>query len=111
MDITYLYTVTELVKAPVQGYLTDVVTKVNVSITATAGEETINWDLFQISLLAPDAEKFKPFAELTEEDVIAWVEESYPLGPIRESLAKQLDDIINPKEVITELPWATPAAE
>lgn len=109
MEVTYSYKVTELVKAPIQGDLTDVVTKASVSVSATAGEETIVWPLINIQMLPADTENFKPFSEITETDVISWLEASYPLGPLKETLAKQLDDIINPKEVVTDLPWVTPS--
>lgn len=109
MDITFSYTITEMVKAPSQNDLTDVVTAVSFVYSGeVAGGPKIDWAINNVVLPAPDPENFKPIEELTEEEVIAWVQAAYPIGPVTEAITQKIDDIINPKEVVTDLPWTTP---
>lgn len=108
MSITYSYAINELEKATSVGELSDVVTKVKFTYSGEAEDgTTVNWPLLSVDMPAPNAEDFKPFSELTEADIISWLKVCYPIGPIQGMIAKQIDDQINPKEVVTEMPWAT----
>lgn len=112
MDITFSYQIVHMVKAPTLGDLQDVVTKVGFTYSGELEDGTkVTEPMRVVDLPAPDAENFKPLGELTEAEVIAWVEATYPIGPVTESITQRLNDIVNPKEVVSELPWATPVEE
>lgn len=55
---------------------------------------------------------FTPFADLTETQVVGWVQESMGIDAVtalQESLDKQITDLANPPIVTPPLPWgATP---
>lgn len=107
MEITFSYTITEMVKAPSQNDLTDVVTAVSFIYSGEVADgPKVDWSIKGVSLPAPDPENFKPIEELTEEEVIAWIQDAYPIGPIKEAITKNIDDILNPKEVIIDFPWS-----
>ena len=111
MAIDFSYKITELIKAPSLGELDNVVTGVSF---VYSGEDTtsgtrVDWNTISIPVPAPDAENFTAFEELTEAEVINWVETIYPIGPVTEAITQKIADLDNPKEVVTDLPWA-PAA-
>jgi hypothetical protein len=57
----------------------------------------------------PD-EQYIPYAELTEAEVVGWVQESLGKDTVEEGLAAQIETQKNPVQE-SGLPWATPAAE
>ena len=48
------------------------------------------------SLEAPSEEVFTPFDELSEDDVVAWLEDKMDLDSLKANLDDQLDKIANP---------------
>jgi len=54
---------------------------------------------------SPESENFIPFAELTEADVIGWLENSLDVPSMQTNLTTALDNIINPPIVSPPLPW------
>lgn len=60
--------------------------------------------------LNPEA-TFTPYADLTQDQVIGWVQDA--IGPggvavLEANVAKQIEDQINPPVVSPPLPWAAP---
>ena len=55
--------------------------------TSSIGVETLD---------APSAEGFTPFDELSESDVVAWLEAKMDLDSLKANLDDQLDKIANP---------------
>ena len=107
MNITFSYKVDSMKKAASLNGLTDVVTKVSFTYSGEAEDGTkIEWPLIDISVPEPTSESFTPLDQLTEAEVIAWVEACYPIGPVTAAITQQIEDIVNPKEEVTELPWA-----
>ena len=53
----------------------------------------------------PDMPDFTPYADLTEAQVIGWLESSLDVPAMQEQLAKALENIINPPIVQPALPW------
>jgi len=56
---------------------------------------------------APDAENFTAFADLTEEEVIAWLEATLDVEAIDNALDAQIDIQKNPPIVTKKAPWIT----
>jgi hypothetical protein len=55
----------------------------------------------------PDAENFTAFADLTEEEVIAWLEATLDVEAIDNALDAQIDTQKNPPIVTKKAPWIT----
>ena len=49
-----------------------------------------------VGLEAPDAESFKPFEEITEADVISWLESKLDVEALQAGLDAKLESIKNP---------------
>jgi hypothetical protein len=54
----------------------------------------------------PNTESYKPFSELTPEDIISWLEAVSDKPHMQERIAKQIEAKVAPKYVETPAPWA-----
>ena len=100
--MTYSWIISNLVAKIQDGDLEKVIETVHWRYQATDGEHTA--DVYgSVGLEAPDAESFKPFEEVTEADVIAWLEAKLDVEAMQEGLSKQLDAIANPTHVSLSL--------
>ena len=78
--------------------LKDCIHNVHWSYSATDGINNAN-RIGVESLEAPSAEGFTPFDELSEADVVAWLEAKMDLDSLKANLDDQLDKIANPVTV------------
>jgi hypothetical protein len=100
--MTYSWIISDLVAKIQDGELSNVIETVHYRYQATDGEHTA--DVYgSVGLEAPDAESFKPFEEVTEADVIAWLESKLDVEAMQEGLSNQLDAIANPTHVSLSL--------
>jgi hypothetical protein len=84
------------------GELSNIVETVHWRYQATDGEHTA--DVYgSVGLEAPDAGSFKPFEEVTEADVIAWLESKLDVESLQEGLNAKLESIKNPTHVSLQL--------
>jgi len=96
--MTYNWIISDLVAKIQDGELSNVIETVHYRYQATDGEHTA--DVYgSVGLEAPDAESFKPFEEVTEADVIAWLESKLDVEAMQSGLDAQLDAIANPTHV------------
>lgn len=105
MDITFSYRVTALKKVAELNGLTDVVTKVSFIYLGQAGDIFIEYPLEDIQIPTPDTETFVALADLTEQEVISWIESSYPIGPLTDAITLRISELLNPIEEVATLPW------
>jgi hypothetical protein len=108
MAITNTWTVSQLDCYPEYEGEQDVVFACHWRLNATDG--TYNGSAYgSIGLtLDPDAD-FVSFADLTEEQVIGWVQDALgeeQVDALEANLAKQIEDQANPPVVSPTLPWA-----
>ena len=100
--MTYNWIISDLVAKIQDGELSNIIETVHYRYQATDGEHTA--DVYgSVGLEAPDAESFKPFEEVTEADVISWLESKLDVEAMQEGLSKQLDAIANPTHVSLSL--------
>ena len=100
--MTYSWIISDLVAKIQDGELSNVIETVHYRYQATDGEHTA--DVYgSVGLEAPDAESFKPFEEVTEADVIAWLESKLDVEAMQSGLDAQLDAIANPTHVSLNL--------
>lgn len=113
MPITYTWTINTLIGYPLFEGQTDVVTRVNYTITGDDGEgHTADYTNWQPTPLDPSV-PFIPYDELTPEIITGWVQSS--LGPdrvtaIEESIAIDIQRQVTPppEPQVFPLPWAPP---
>jgi hypothetical protein len=100
--MTYSWIISDLVAKIQEGELSNIIETVHYRYQATDGEHTA--DVYgSVGLEAPDAESFKPFEEVTEADVIAWLESKLDVEAMQSGLDAQLDAIANPTHVSLNL--------
>ena len=96
--VNYNWIISDLVAKIQDGELSNIIETVHWRYQATDGEHTA--DVYgSVGLEAPDAESFKPFEEVTEADVIAWLEAKLDVEAMQSGLDAQLDAIANPTHI------------
>lgn len=112
MAITFTFLTNETMQleiAPVLGDLQNVVTRVRynyVGVDENGVEGTFSGATPMP--LPEDTENFIPFAQLTPEEVVAWLEATADIGHMQMQITKQIEAQINPKYEPVPSPWATP---
>ena len=108
MTITYQWNIQQLDCLPQVDGETDFVVTAHWSVSATDG--TYDGYAYGTQGFTYNSGKdFTPFADLTLEQVVAWVQEGMGIEAvtkIQQSLDKQIEDQINPPIVTPPLPWA-----
>lgn len=107
MPNTYTWLISQLDCYPQQDNKTDVVFTVHWRRQATDGTHTADIYGSQAVTLDPSA-TYIPYAELTEADVIGWLEDAMGdelLEAQKAALDKQIEDQINPPILRPALPW------
>lgn len=103
-DITYTWVIAQLDCAPQENNLDDVVKTIHWRYQATDGTHTA--DCYgSIGVGEVDPDDFTPYADLTQEQVIAWLESSLDVEALQDGLAGQLATLANPPIVSPDLPW------
>ena len=93
----YTWIISDLVAKIQDEELSNIIETVHWRYQATDGEHTA--DVYgSAGLEAPD-DNFKPFEEVTEADVIAWLESKLDVEAMQSGLDAQLDAIANPTHV------------
>ena len=112
MAITYEWKITALKKAPSLDGLSDVITNINFEYIGTDDTADKNTASFNgaCPIPAPDADSFKALGDLKEADVIEWAKANHPTDHMKEQIEKKINDLVTPKNVEADMPWA-PAAE
>lgn len=109
MAITYTFLTDNTMKlemAPELNGLEKVITRVRYNYVGV--DENGNEGTFAgvTPMPAPNAEGCKPFEELTQEDIISWLEAKADLAHMQERILKQIETKITPKYVEITAPWA-----
>ena len=105
---TYTWVISQLECYPQHEGQTDVVFTIHWRRQATDG--THHADIYgsQCVTLDPDA-TFTPYDQLTETQVIRWLEAAFgdeQLAAQKAALDKQIEDQLNPPVIRPKLPWA-----
>lgn len=59
----------------------------------------------------PNPQNFVPYEDVTEAEVISWLEATLPIDAMKEGLEANIELQINPKEVSLPLPWVSTPTE
>jgi hypothetical protein len=108
MAVTYTWSVVQMDAYPEEYGETDVV--FNVHWTLAGIDQTYQGYVYgtQGVTVDPDA-PFTPYADLTQEQVIGWVQAAMgeeQVASYEANVAQQIEDQINPPVVTPPLPWA-----
>lgn len=82
--------------------LENVAYNVHWTLTATDGEHTAS-SIGVNSIGSPNPDNFVAFEDLTEENVIAWIEAALDVDTMKANLDKQIEDLVAPKVVTLQL--------
>ena len=88
--------------------LPDVINQIHWRYNATQVDEDKTWfaDTYGASSVAqPNPQNFIPYANVTEAEVISWLEQILPVEDMQASLEANIALQINPVEVTLPLPW------
>jgi hypothetical protein len=108
MPISYSYSINSMSCYPLYNTENDVVFQVLWTLTGTNGVQTSSYSASTI-LPVPQGDDFTPYADLTEPQVIGWVEtETDPeyLANAHQWIADDIAAKENPPVVTPPLPWA-----
>ena len=112
MTITNTWAVVQMDAYPEEDGETDVVFNVHWTLTGTDGTYSGSVYGSQGVNIDPDA-PFTPYADLTEAQVIGWVQAALgeeQVASYEANVAQQIADQMDPPVVTPPLPWVTPAA-
>ncbi len=110
MSVSYTWKIHSLETAPSEGGLTDVVKTVVWRLEATDGVNTVDVSS-SLRFTTADSGNFTPFDQLTESQVIGWIEQNFDMNAFREHLQKKLQDLANPPVVSRRPPWMPTTVE
>lgn len=108
MATVYTWNVNTMDTAPSEDGLSDVVKVIHWRLSANDGTHIAD-TYSTLSLEAPDSEHFTAFGDLTEAQVIAWVESKLDVDALKASLDAQLERLANPPIVVKQGPWTATA--
>lgn len=112
MTTEYAWVVSQMDTKPQEGELADVVSVIHWRRQARAvdGENTYFADTYgATSFPAPSETDFTTYADLTFEQVCAWLDTVNDVEAINANLDAQIEKSINPPVVSYALPWITVA--
>lgn len=105
---TYIWSIGQLDCKPQEDGLTDIVVVGHWRVDATDGTHTAGVYGTQ-SFTLEQGSNFTPFEDLTEEQVVSWVQESMGIDAVtalQENLDNQIEALVHPAIVSPTLPWA-----
>lgn len=108
MATIYNWTISKMDCVPQEDGKTDVVVTAHWNVLATDGTYASNAYGTQSFTFNP-TKSFTPFTNLTQEQVVGWVQAGMGIDAVtalQENLDKQIADQVNPPIVTPPLPWA-----
>jgi len=108
MEIKYTYKLIGVRKVASFDGLTDIVISADFIVSGEiAGLPKFDWALGNVPVDTPTATNFKPFDQLTEEEIISWVQNCEPMANVKASLRRSINEQFNNVEYVAwnnELP-------
>lgn len=59
----------------------------------------------------PNPENFIPYEDITEAEIVSWLEATLPIEAMQAGLEAKIEEQINPKELTPPLPWVSTPTE
>jgi hypothetical protein len=108
METNFQWVITQLNCAVESDGLPNVINVIHWRYNATQvnGDKTYFADTYGSSSVAqPNPQNFIPYEDVTEEEVIGWLEQILPVDDMQLSLEANIALQINPVEITLPLPW------
>lgn len=105
MAIQYNWIISAMDTAPQDGELLDVVKRVYWRLAGTDGDIYAE-DFGSMPCATPSETDFTAYPDLTEDQVISWLEAGLDVEAFKANVATKIADIKNPPIVNLPLPWA-----
>lgn len=104
-DITYNWVIIQLDTKPSVDGLEDYVVQCHYRYNGTY--QDIIKEVYGICSFEtnPNLPNFTPYSELTENDIISWLEQTLDLEPLQNTLTHQINETLNPPIIVLPLPW------
>jgi hypothetical protein len=110
MAITYTWVISSLDVAPSDDGAIDVIKVAHWRYLATDDADNVSAEIYGSQGFAtPEPASFTPFENVTQNDVIAWIEGTIGedgMSAMQASLVVQINNIRNPPIVTRQPPWA-----
>ena len=110
MATQFLWTINQLNSKPTSDGLQDVINVIHWTYSATDTDETgKEWFASSYGTAGvdqPNPQNFTPYADVTEPQVVGWLEEVLPVADMQASLLANIELQKHPVEVTLPLPWA-----
>ena len=103
--INYSWTISSLETAPSLDNLTDVVRVIHWRYRGVDGDYSAEV-YSSYACGEPSEQDFTAYPDLTEADVIGWLEAGLDVESLQANIAAQIDEQKNPKIVTLPLPWS-----
>jgi hypothetical protein len=72
----------------------------------TEGDKTYFVDTYGASSVGqPNPESFIPYEDITEAEIVSWLETTLPIEAMQAGLEAKIEEQINPTELTPPLPW------
>ncbi len=107
MNITYTYKITKLEVIPLYNGLENVITIIRFKYDGVDSESGFSGSFIgACPVNRPESDNFIQFVNLTEQNVIEWVQNNHPVGHMQEQIIKQIENQINSLNTEIDLPWS-----
>lgn len=101
MEITYSYKLVGVKKVPTLNGLDDVIISLDFIVSILAdGVVKFNWALADVPVEVPTAETFKVYDDLTEEEILGWVQNSAIVHGAKDALRRSINELFTQKEYV-----------
>lgn len=101
---TYFFTINSVDAHVEKDGLQNVIYNVHYSYVAQDSNQNVVRDIGVIEISEPNSESFTPFEQLTQDDVIGWIEPLLDVSAMQERLDQQLSEMATPTKVTLQLP-------
>lgn len=103
MPNTYSWNIAAVDRKPTDGDLSDVIYNVHWRYTANNGSDVTATIIGTQSVAAPDSENFIAYADVTEANVISWIESEMNLTEMKSNLDAQIAEKVTPTSITSAL--------
>lgn len=98
MEQTFKWIISQLDRKSDNGFV------MNIHWRYSLREDNQTAEIYSVQSFTQESEDFIPFEDITETDVIGWLESSLNVEQLQESLRSQIKTLKNPP-IIYGLPW------
>lgn len=101
MEITYSTKLVGVKRVPDINGLNDAIISVDIIISILAdGIVKFNWALGDVPPAIPSPDTFVPYAQLTEEQILSWVENAPAVIGAKDALRRSINELFSQKEYV-----------